>query len=102
MISLRLDIQEKKAFVLKEWTVNNGSSNLIASQTKEITILIQKTQVGREAKKMFQGFVRSAKFLTQSMMDKMPEEDKEALQLKLGQRPVDVMGNNNVQVVEEV
>ena len=51
---------------------------------------------------MFQCFVRSAKFLPQSMVDKMPEEDKEALQLKLGQRPADVMGNNNVQVVEEV
>ena len=50
----------------------------------------------------FQCFVRSAKFLPQSMVDKMPEEDKEALQLKLGQCPADVMGNNNVQVVEEV
>ena len=51
---------------------------------------------------MFQCFVRSAKFLPQSMVDKMPEEDKEALQLKLGQHPADVMGKNNVQVVEEV
>ena len=50
----------------------------------------------REAKIFFEGFIGSAKFLLQSVVDKMPEEDNEALWLKLGPSYVAVTGSNNV------
>ena len=76
-----LDVREKNAYEPIEWTTTNDC-NLLRLETEEITI--QQTQVGREAKKLLQGFIGSVKFLPKEEVDKLPEDEKEALRQKLG------------------
>ena len=76
----------------------NNNHQLRELRDEEITL--DKTQLGREAKKQFQHFFTSAKHQPQEYIDKLPLEKKNTILQKL--RPSPAAGDNNVVLAEEV
>lgn len=98
VITLWLEIKEKKVLKLKEWTINDNN-DLIAVRTEERTI--QQTRVSRKAKKMFPGFLGlAATSCLKNTWRNYQEKTGKHYDKKIGTSSAAVTGSNNAQVEE--